>query len=192
MLTQSTESLFTQTHTHSKFADEPVEPEVLIELYDMVKNNATSFNCQPLRIRYICSDQAKQRLIPHLMEGNQEKTRAAPVCAILAMDLDFWQDTPKTFPVMPIKGLFEGNSELIERTAFRNSSIQIGYFIKAAHALGLATGPMSGFNGPGVDQEFFAGTNITSNILCNLGTPTPEGVEKRLYRYSFEEVGEIL
>ena len=143
---------FTDTKTYYGFQNKEFSDETLQEIYALVKNNATSFNCQPLRIKFLKSEAAKNKLKPFLMEGNVDKTMKAPVCAILAMDLDFYKDLPKNFPAMDAKSFFEGNEKFTYDTAFRNSSIQGGYLIKACHILGLSTGPMSGFNNEGVDQ----------------------------------------
>jgi len=185
-------NIFSNTKTYYGFQNKDISNETLKEIYELVKNNATSFNCQPLRIKFIKSDSAKQRLKPFLMEGNVDKTMNAPVCAILAMDLDFYQDLPKNFPAMDAKVFFEGNEKFTYDTAFRNSSIQGGYFIKACHALGLSTGPMSGFDNAGLDKEFFNGTNIKSNFLCNIGYGDEQHTFPRAPRYSFSDIIEIL
>ena len=148
------EDIFKNNKTYYGFQDREIEDEVLKDLYEMIKNNATSFNCQPLRILFIKSKEAKERLEPFVLDTNKEKTMKAPVTAILAMDLSFYEDLPKNFPAMDVSFLFKDNLDFTYQTAFRNSSLQGGYFMKAAHALGLGTGPMSGFDNNGLDEEF--------------------------------------
>ena len=126
------------------------------------------------------------------MEGNREKTMTAPVCAIFGYDLDFPDELKKLFPHDDAKSWFEGNDKLTEETAFRNSTLQAAYFMIAARALGLDTGAMSGFDNEAVDREFFAGTRIKSNFLCNIGYGDPKGLFPRLPRYSFDEIAKIL
>ena len=185
-------NIFTDTKTYYGFQNKEVSDETLHEIYALIKNNATSFNCQPLRIKFLKSETAKNKLKPFLMEGNVDKTMKAPVCAILAMDLDFYKDLPKNFPAMDAKSFFEGNEKFTYDTAFRNSSIQGGYLIKACHILELSTGPMSGFNNEGVDQEFFKGTNIKSNFLCNIGYGDEQHTFPKAPRYEFKDIIEIL
>ena len=184
--------IFTESKTFYGFQDKEVSDETLIELYDLVKNNATSFNCQPLRITYIKSKEAKQRLKPFILETNLEKTMNAPITAILAMDLSFFEDLPRNFPAMDVSFLFKDNADFTYQTAFRNSSIQGGYFIKAAHALDLGTGPMSGFDNNGLDEEFFPDLNWKSNFLCNLGYGDEDQTRPRASRYEFDEIVKIL
>lgn len=166
---QALDIIFNQARTHSHWQEKPVEKAMLQQVYDLTKMAPTSANCQPLRVVFVTSKEAKEKLKPALAEGNIEKTMAAPVTAILGMDREFYNHLPKLFPHTDAKSWFAGNDALIESTAFRNSSIQGGYFILAARALGLDCGPMSGFDNAKVDAEFFAGTQIKSNFLCNLG-----------------------
>ena len=185
-------NIFTENKTYYGFQDKEVSKTTLVELYEMVKNNATSFNCQPLRIAFIKSKEAKKRLDPFILENNKEKTMKAPITAILAMDLSFYEDLPKNFPAMDVSFLFKDNLDFTYQTAFRNSSLQGGYFIKAAHVLGLGTGPMSGFDNNGLDDEFFKGKNWKSNFLCNLGYGDEKQTRDRAPRYEFSEIIEIL
>ena len=184
--------IFTENKTFYGFQNKEINNDVLKELYDYVKNNATSFNCQPLRISFIKSKEAKERLKPFILETNVEKTMSAPVTAILAMDLSFYEDLPKNFPAMDVSFLFKDNPDFTYQTAFRNSSLQGGYFMKAAHALGLGTGPMSGFDNNGLDNEFFADKNWKSNFLCNLGYGDENQTRPRAPRYDFDEIIEII
>ncbi|HHI82020.1 MAG TPA: malonic semialdehyde reductase [Rhizobiales bacterium] len=184
--------LFRYARTYNGWLDKPVSEIQLRGIVDLMKMAPTSANCQPIRIKFLCSQEAKDRLKPFLMEGNVEKTMSAPVTAILAYDLDFYERLPELFPHTDAKSWFEGNDELIETTAFRNSTLQGGYFILAARALGLDCGPMSGFDNAGVDKEFFAGTNIKSNFLCSVGYGDPKSIFERSPRPSFDDLAEIL
>ncbi len=153
----------------------------------------TSANQSPARIVFVTSAEAKQRLSPHLSEGNRAKTMTAPVCAIIGYDLKFYDHLPMLFPHTDAKSWFEGKPEKhIETSAFRNGTLQGAYFIIAARALGLDTGPMSGFDNAGVDREFFAGTSVKSNFLCSLGYGDPSGIFPRSPRFSFEEMAKII
>ena len=141
---------------------------------------------------YVKSPEAKARLLPLMMEGNRAKTEAAPVTAILGMDMAFYEQLPKLFPHTDAKSWFVGNDALIEATAFRNSSLQGAYFMLAARALGLDCGPMSGFDADKLNAEFFAGTNFKANFICSLGYGDPAGLFPRSPRPEFEEVCTIL
>lgn len=184
--------LFIEAHTHNAWHDKPVSDDTLRQLVDMLKMGPTSANCSPARFTFVKSAGAKERLLKHMSEGNQEKTRTAPVTAIVAYDLEFYENLPKLFPHTDAKSWFVGSETAIHETAFRNSSLQGAYMIVAARALGLDAGPMSGFNREGVDQEFFAGTPLRSNFVCNLGYGDPAGVRDRGPRLSFDEMAAIL
>jgi len=185
-------SIFVDTKTYYGFKDKEVSLNTLNEIYELIKNNSTSFNCQPLRVIFLKSQLSKERIKPYLSKGNAEKTMKAPVCSILGMDTKFYNDLDKKFPTKDLKKFFEKDEKLSNTTALRNSSIQGGYFIKACHALGLSTGPMSGFDNEGVDKEFFKGTNIKSNFLCNIGYGDENYTYQKNYRYTFKEAVEIL
>jgi len=162
--------LFNQAHTHTAWLDKPVDDSLLKKAYDLAKMAPTSANCQPMRIVFVKSKAAKERLKPLLDKGNVDKTMAAPVTAIIAYDMKFYEFLPEFFPHSPgMKDYFAKNEELAKTTAFRNGSLQGAYFIIAARAMGLDCGPMSGFNNDGVDKEFFSGTSYKSNFLINLG-----------------------
>ena len=184
--------LFRDARTHNGWEDTPVPEETLRQLWDLMKMAPTSANCQPVRLKFLTSDAAKQKLKPMLMEGNQDKTMAAPVVAIIGYDLDFYEHLPRLFPHTDAKSWFEGNDALIEETAFRNGTLQGAYLILAARSLGLDCGPMSGFDQDQVTQEFFAGTNIRANFLCALGHGTDENLFPRSPRPEFDEFCEIL
>ncbi len=186
------DQLFRSARTHNGWLDKPVPDALLKELHDLMKWGPTSANCWPLRVVYVRSPEAKARLLPLLMEGNRTKTEAAPVTAILGMDLDFPDTLPKLFPHTDAKSWFAGNAPLIEATAFRNGSLQGAYFMLAARALGLDCGPMSGFDADQVNAEFFAGTNIKANFICNLGYGDAAALFPRSPRPEFDEVCKII
>lgn len=166
---KSLDILFRNARTHSAWLDKPVPNSLLEQVYDLAKMGPTSANCSPMRIVFVASKSAKERLKPALAEGNVEKTMSAPVTAIIGQDMEFYEKLPELFPHADARSWFAGNKALIESTAFRNSSLQGAYFMLAARALGLDCGPMSGFDNGKVDELFFAGTNIRSNFICNLG-----------------------
>jgi nitroreductase len=157
-----------------------------------MKWGPTSANCWPLRVVFVKSPAAKARLLPLMMEGNRAKVQAAPVTAILGMDMAFHEQLPKLFPHTDAKSWFVGNQPLIEATAFRNSSLQGAYFMLAARALGLDCGPMSGFDADKVNAEFFAGTTVKANFICSLGYGDPAGLFPRSPRPAFDEVCTIV
>lgn len=184
--------LFREARTHSDWTDREVSDVLLQAVFDLAKTGPTSANCSPLRIVYVRSAAAKERLKPALIEGNVEKTMAAPVTAILGHDLEFYEQLPKLFPHTDARAWFVGNDALIETTAFRNGSLQGAYFIMAARALGLDCGPMSGFDNAAVDRAFFPDGTIKSNFLCNLGYGDPSKLFPRSPRFDFDEVCKIV
>lgn len=184
--------LFLEARTHNAWTKRDVSDDQLRQLVDIMKMAPTSANCSPLRLIFLRSPEAKARLKPLLMEANQEKTMSAPVCAILGYDLKFYEHLPKLFPHTDAKAWFEGNEPLIEETAFRNGTLQGAYFIIAARALGLDTGPMSGFDNAAVDKAFFAGTAVKSNFICNLGYGDPAALFPRSPRFTFDEIAKII
>jgi 3-hydroxypropanoate dehydrogenase len=187
------DQLFRSARTHNSWQQKDVPDAVLRELVDLVKMGPTSANCLPIRLRFVKSEAAKQRLSPFLSESNRGKTLKAPVCAIVGHDLRFYEHLPRLFPHnQTARKWFEGNAVLVETTAMRNSSLQGAYLILAARALGLDAGPMSGFDNAGVDREFFPEGHVKSNFLCNLGYGDPAGLFDRSPRFAFEEMAEIL
>ena len=185
--------IFLEARTHNKWLDRPVSDELLRELVDLMKMGPTSANQSPARIIFVKSAEAKERLAPHLSEGNRAKTLSAPVCAILGYDLEFYKHLPKLYPHTDAKSWFEGKPEKhVTISALRNGTLQGGYFIIAARALGLDAGPMSGFDNAGVDREFFAGTSVKANFLCNLGYGDTAGLHPRSPRFSFDEIAKIV
>jgi 3-hydroxypropanoate dehydrogenase len=185
------DQLFRNARTHNSLIGE-VPDALLHELVDLLKLGPTSANCSPARLLFVKSREAKERLKPHLTEGNRDKTMKAPVCTIIGYDLDFYLYLPNLFPHTNARSWFEGDEPKIFDTAFRNGTLQGAYLIMAARALGLDTGPMSGFDNAGVDREFFAATNIKSNFLCNLGHGDGEKLFARSPRFSFDEMAKII
>ncbi len=188
----SLSQLFLSARTHNVWLEKPVPDEVLIQIIDLMKMGPTSANCSPARILFVRSEAAKARLKPFLSEGNRDKTMKAPVTAIIGYDLKFYELLPRLFPHTDARSWFAGKPEHIQETAFRNGTLQGAYLILAARALGLDCGPMSGFNQAGVTQEFFAGTDIKANFLCNLGYGDASALKPRSPRLSFEELAKIL
>ena len=186
------DQLFRTARTHNDWLAKPVPDALLKELHDLMKWGPTSANCWPLRVVYVKTPEAKARLLPLMMEGNRAKTEAAPVTAILGMDMAFYEQLPKLFPHTDAKSWFVGNDALIEATAFRNSSLQGAYFMLAARALGLDCGPMSGFDADKVNAAFFAGTNVKANFICSLGYGNPAALFPRSPRPEFADVCTIL
>src|SRR5437868_7103265 len=155
---EALEQILTKARTHSVWLPEPVSDELLSQIYELMKWGPTSANSSPGRIVFVKSKQAKEKLLPCMAEGNVEKTKAAPVTAIIAQDMEFYEKLPKLFPFADARAWFAGNKPLIESTAFRNSSLQGAYLIIAARSLGLDCGPMSGFDNAKLDAAFFEGT----------------------------------
>ncbi len=184
--------LFNDARTHYYWQDKPVDDSKLVQIFDLMKMAPTSANCFPLRIVFVKSDSAKNRLKPLLDAGNVDKTMSAPATAILAMDMEFYEKLPQLFPHADARAWFAGNDAKIYDTAFRNSSLQAAYFIIAARAVGLDTGPMSGFDADGINSEFFAGTTFKVNMLCNLGYGDGSKLHPRLPRPDFKEFCNIL
>lgn len=184
------DQLFRTARTHNELGGE-VSDETLRQLYDLVKWAPTSANGSPARFVFVKSAQAKEKLRPALSEGNLAKTLAAPVTVIVGHDLEFHEKLPYLFPHADARSWFAGNDEAIRTTAFRNGSLQGAYLILAARALGLDTGPMSGFDNAKVDEAFFAGTRIKSNFLVNLGVGQPEKLFPRSPRLPFDEAARI-
>jgi len=187
--------IFRNARSHNGWQVKPVGDEQLRELYEMMKWAPTTMNTQPGRILFLRSREAKERLKPALNPGNVDKTMAAPVTAIIAYDTQFYEQLPKQFPNNPnARTIFAGDDKKAhaETSAFRNGSMQGGYFILAARSIGLDCGPMSGFNNAKVDAEFFAGTGIKSNFLCNLGYGDATKVMPRNPRLVFDEACKLL
>ena len=180
--------LFRTARTHNYWRPEPVDDAILRRVYDLAKMGPTSANMCPLRIVFVRSPVAKEKLKPCLAEGNVNKTMAAPVTAILGMDVHFFEKLPKLYPHADAKAWFKDlPANVLEYVALRNSSLQGAYFILAARALGLDCGPMSGFDNAKVDAAFFAGSTVKSNFLCNVGYGDAAKLYPRLPRLNFED-----
>ena len=184
--------MFRDARTQNEWQDQEVSDVLLQAVFDLAKMGPTSANCSPMRLLFLKSKEAKEKLRPALIEGNVAKTMAAPVTAIIGYDLEFHEHLPKLFPHTDARSWFVGQDALIESTAFRNGSLQGAYLIVAARSLGLDCGPMSGFDNAAVDAAFFAGTKVKSNFLCNLGYGDPKGLFPRSPRFEFDEACKIL
>ena len=188
---QALDQLFREARTHNAWQPKPVDDALLGRLLELTLLGPTSANSSPGRFVFVKSAAAKEKLRPALSAGNVDKTMAAPVTAIVAMDMAFYEHLPKLFPHADARGWFAGNDKAIAETAFRNSTLQGGYLILAARALGLDTGPMSGFDAAKVDEAFFAGTTVRSNFLVNLGYGDASTLFPRSPRFSFDEAARI-
>lgn len=184
--------LFRNARTYNGWHDKDVSDVMLEALFDLLKMAPTSANCSPARFKFVKSAEAKARLKPHLAEGNVDKTMAAPVTAIIAYDLEFYEHLPRLFPHTDAKSWFTGKDAFIKSTATLNGSLQGAYLIMAARSLGLDCGPMTGFNKKGVKEEFFPDENIEPFMLCNIGYGDPESIFDRSPRFDFDDVCEIL
>jgi 3-hydroxypropanoate dehydrogenase len=187
----TTEQLFDHARTQNGFTPEPVPEATLRRIWELAKWGPTSANSSPARIVFVVSPAAKERLLACMTPGNLETTRQAPVSAIIGMDMAFHEKLPQLFPHADAKPWFAGKPDLIAATAMRNSSLQGGYFILAARALGLDCGPMCGFDAAKVDAAFWAGTPVRTNFICNLGHGDPGTLYSRSPRLSFEEACRI-
>jgi 3-hydroxypropanoate dehydrogenase len=183
----SIQQLFTDARTHHAWQDRDVADGLLQEIYDLAKWGPTSANSLPMRIVFVKSKAAKEKLMPALAGSNFEQVRAAPVTAIVAYDQKFYDQLPTLFPAFDARSLFASNPSLSEQTALRNSSLQGAYFILAARALGLDTGPMSGFDNAKVDQAFFENSSWKSNFLCNIGYGDAAKLHPRGPRLGFDQ-----
>jgi 3-hydroxypropanoate dehydrogenase len=180
--------IFREARTNSVWLDKTVDDALLRQVYDLAKLGPTSANMCPMRVVFVKSKDAKEKLRPALDAGNVAKTMSAPVTAIIGMDVHFYEKLPKLFPQADAKAWFKDLPEnVLEYIALRNSSLQGAYFMLAARSLGLDCGPMSGFNNAKVDEAFFAGTTVKSNFLCNLGYGDRTKLHPRNPRLSFEE-----
>lgn len=180
-------TLFTEARTHNGWQETPVTDETLREIYDLMKWGPTSANCSPARIVFVRTPEGKEKLRSSLSSGNLAKTLAAPVTAIIAWDSEFYERLPELFPHGDARSWFTSSPALAEETAFRNSAMQAAYLIFACRALGLDTGPMSGFDRQKVDEAFFMGTTLKSNLLINIGYGDVSKLYGRLPRLSFED-----
>jgi 3-hydroxypropanoate dehydrogenase len=185
--------IFREARTHNVWLNKPVDADLLQHVYDLAKMGPTSANMCPMRVVFVKSKEAKEKLRPSLDAPNVDKTMKAPVTAIIGMDVRFYEKLPKLFPHVDAKAWFKDLPEnVLEIIALRNSSLQGAYFMLAARSLGLDCGPMSGFNNQKVDAAFFAGTSIKSNFLCNLGYGDSSKLFPRLPRLRFDEACTVL
>ncbi|WP_042302753.1 malonic semialdehyde reductase [Paraburkholderia kururiensis] len=186
------EQTFLQARSANRFTGDAIDDDVLKALYEAAKFGPTSMNCQPMRLVFVRSAAAKAKLKDALAPGNVEKTMAAPVTVIVAMDRQFHEQLATQFPAVPgIAGMYVANAGLAAETALRNASLQGAYLMIAARLAGLAVGPMSGFDRAKVDEAFFRDTTWTTNFLFNLGVADPAGYRPRGPRLSFDEVARI-
>lgn len=194
---QALDQLFFDARTYNDWQERDVPDDLLKQLVETLKMAPTSANCSPARFIFVKSKEAKDRLKPFLSDGNVEKTMAAPVCAIIGKDYEFYEKLPKLFPHTDARSWFvdgDGNvnTAKVEETAIRNATLQGAYLIMAARALGLDCGPMSGFDSDGVTKEFFGGTPIKANFLCNLGYGDAANLFDRSPRFAFDEMAKIV
>jgi 3-hydroxypropanoate dehydrogenase len=189
---RSLDIIFREAHTHNVWLDKPVGDELIRQIYDLLKWAPTSANSSPARFVFVRSAAAKQRLLPAVSPGNADKTRTAPVTAIVAYDTEFYEKLPKLFLHEDARSWFAGNQPLIDTTAFRNGTLQGAYLILAARALGLDAGPMSGFDNAKVDKEFFPDGKVKSNFVVNLGYGDRAKMHPRNPRLPFAEAAQIL
>jgi 3-hydroxypropanoate dehydrogenase len=186
------DQLYRQARTHRSWTGEPVSDVVLQAAYDLARMAPTSGNCCPMRVLFLRSREAKERLKPALSAGNLVQTMSAPVTAVIGYDLQFYDHLPRLYAAADARSWFVGDEALIRETAFRNGSLQGAYFILAARAVGLDCGPMSGFDKAKVDAEFFPDGRIKSNFLCNLGYGDGARMRPRDARLEFDEACKIL
>jgi 3-hydroxypropanoate dehydrogenase len=182
------DQLFRTARTPQAWTDQPVDDQTQRALYDLVRWGPTSANCSPARFVFIRSDEAKERLRPCLADVNLDKVMAAPVTVLIGNDMRFYDQLPKLFPIAPdAKDWFTGTEQLLHDTAFRNGTLQGGYLIMAARALGLDCAPMSGFDNGAADAEFFPDGQVKSNFLCCLGYADATAHLPRTPRLEFNE-----
>ncbi|WP_137167457.1 malonic semialdehyde reductase [Salinimonas lutimaris] len=189
---QALEQLFTGAHTHTSWQDKAIEPQILSQLYALVKVGSTSANCSPARFVFITSEQGREKLKPCLSSGNVEQTMTAPCTVIVAYDEQFYNELPTLFPYADAKSWFTSSPQAAYETALRNSSMQGAYLLSAARALGLDTGAMSGFNPQALNDTFFADSTWKVNFLLNIGYGDGKKVHERLPRLSFEQACQII
>jgi nitroreductase len=183
--------LFRGARSHSGWQPREVPDDLLHQLYELTKWGPTSANCSPARIVFVKSDSARAKLLECMIPGNVEKTRGAPVIAVIGMDFEFYEQLPRLYPATDARAWFLGNQPLIDATAFRNSSLQGAYLMLAARSLGLDCGPMSGFDPAKVNNVFFAGSTIKVNFVCALGYGDTAKLRPRGPRLAFDEACRI-
>ncbi|MDA9207287.1 malonic semialdehyde reductase [Octadecabacter sp.] len=184
----SIDLILRDARSHYAWTDTPIPDGVLEEIYDITVNGPTSMNTLPARFIFVQSPEGKERLAKSLKPQNVAKMMGAPVTAIIAQDMDFWQELPFLFPHEDRRHLFDGNDAYCQDTADRNATLQGAYFMIAARAVGLDVGAMSGFSNAIVDEEFFKGTSLKSNFLCNIGYADETALFQKLPRFPFDKV----
>ena len=185
------DQLFRSARSYNGYVDRPVSRAQMDAVWELMKMGPTSANAMPARLVWCESDAAKQKLAAYASDNNKGKILSAPVTVIIGMDMEFYEQLPELFPPADARSWFAGNAAAIEATAIRNSSLQGAYFIMAARALGLDTGPMSGFDNAAVDHAFFAGTPVKSNFISTLGYGDPDSIFGRLPRPGFDRFNTI-
>ena len=188
----SIELILSGARSHYAWTDKPIEDDIIYKLYDIVKMGSTSMNGCPARFIFVKTPEGKARVGKSLKPANVPKMMGAPLTVIVAYDTEFWKELPKLFPHEDRRHLFKDKPEYSEETAFRNSTLQGGYLMIAARALGLDIGAMSGFSNKIVDEEFFQGTSVKSNFLCNIGYADETALFQRLPRFAFDDVCEVV
>jgi 3-hydroxypropanoate dehydrogenase len=186
--TKVLDQLFREARTHNGWRPIEVPNSLLKDAVELAKMGPTSANASPLRIVFVRGAEAKSRLKGALMPGNVDKTMAAPVTAILGYDTKFYEQLPRLFPHADAKAWFVGNEPFANDTAYKNGTLQVAYFVLALRALGLDTGPMTGFDNASVDAQFFSGGTIKSNVLVNIGYGDPAKLFPRSPRLDFDEI----
>ncbi|MET9790371.1 malonic semialdehyde reductase [Streptomyces canus] len=180
--------LFREAHTAHAFTDEPVTDEQVQTIYDLIKIAPTAFNQSPLRITVVRTPEARQRLVQHMAEGNQDKTVVAPLAVILSADAEFHEELPRLFPAFPAaKDAFFSERLVREQSAVLNAAMQAAYFILGIRALGLAAGPMNGIDHAGIQKEFLDEDHIPLMVV-NIGKPAANGYFPRSPRLDYAEV----
>ena len=186
------DQLFRTARTFNGYLDRPVERDQLTAIWDLMKMGPTSANSLPARLVWCVSEEAKQKLAECCSEANKQKVLSAPVSVVIGMDLRFYDELPRLFPHADARSWFAGDEAVANETAMRNSSLQGAYFIMAARALGLDTGPMSGFDGDAVNTAFFSDTpNVRVNFISTLGYGDPSSIFPRSPRPDFDEFNRL-
>lgn len=190
---RSLDIIFREGRSFKGFQDKPVSEVTMRAVYDLIRWGPTAFNCSPARFVMVASDGAKQKLADCAMDSNKEKIMAAPFTVIVGYDLEFYKKLPTLFKsYQGAKDIFDGNAQLTQESAFRNGSLQGGYMIVGARALGLDCCPMSGFDNEAVDKGFFGATAVKSNFICSMGYGDRESLPERDDRPPFDEVCQII
>lgn len=188
----SLDLILTKARSHYAWQDRPVSEDQLRRLYDITRQGPTSMNCSPARFFFVRSAEGKKKLVPALKPKNVDKVLSAPVTVVIAEDLSFWERMDYLFPHEDRKPMFRGKDAYINDTAARNATLQGGYMMIAARAMGLDCGPISGFDNAVVDEVMFKGTSLRSNFLLNLGYADETAIFAKLPRLPFEDACSFL